>query len=75
MAEENGKMPAARPSQASVTNTLAALADAGLRPVALHVSPDGAFSVELVCSDGSSEFVARSDLRNGEEVLSWDDVK
>ena len=68
-------MPAARPSQASVGNAISALVEAGLKPTALHVAPDGSFRVELIGSDGSSELVAASDVRNDEEVLSWDDVK
>lgn len=41
-------MPAARPSQASVSNAIGAIVAAGLVPAEIRVSPDGAFSIEIV---------------------------
>lgn len=40
-------MPAARPSQASVSNAIGAIVNAGFIPAEIRVSPDGAFRIEI----------------------------
>lgn len=44
---EQFDMPAARPSQASVSNAIGAIVNAGFIPAEIRVSADGAFSIEI----------------------------
>jgi hypothetical protein len=41
-------MAAARPSQASIANVIAALSAAGLRPGAIRVNADGSFEFQIL---------------------------
>lgn len=68
-------MPAARPSQASVNNAVAALVEAGLTPTALQVAPDGSFRVELLGNVIVQELAAVANVGNDEAPPSWDDLK
>jgi len=68
-------MPAARPSQALVTNTAAALVQAGLTPTALQVAPDGSFRFELKENAATQELAAVTNVVNDDEPHSWDDIK
>lgn len=73
-------MPAARPSQASVSNAVAAVVAAGLTPVAIHVKPDGSFQIELAVQGVSIEHPvqAASDPlethRDEDKALAWSDI-
>ena len=68
-------MPAARPSQALVTNTAAALVQAGLTPTALQVTPDGSFRFELLGNAATQELAAVTNVVNDEGPSSWNDAK
>lgn len=68
-------MPAARPSQALVTNTAAALVQAGLTPTALLVAPDGSFRFELKGNAAKQELAAITNAVKDDEPHSWDDIK
>lgn len=67
-------MPAARPSQSAVTNTISALLAAGLTPTAVHVLSDGSFRVEL----GTATFEAQTQMADPDatedRALLWGDV-
>ena len=67
-------MPAARPSQSAVTNTISALLAAGLTPAAVHVLSDGSFRVEL----GISAFEAPAQMAEPDTTedlpLLWSEV-
>jgi hypothetical protein len=68
-------MPAARPSQASVNNAVAALVEACLTPTALQVAPDGSFRVELLENATVQELAAVANVGNDGEPPSWDELK
>ncbi|MBT3139787.1 hypothetical protein KMP95_01540 [Ruegeria litorea] len=65
-------MPAARPSQASIGNTIKAIISSGMTPGAIHVAADGGFRVEI--SFGPANASPANDLTgaNG-NALSWED--
>lgn len=67
-------MPAASPSKASVANVLAALAAAGLRPSAVHVSADGAFRVEVASSETEPANNLQVGAKGPDAILTWSDV-
>ena len=60
-------MPAARPSQASVSKAIGAILNAGLLPAEIIVSPDGAFSIEIVP-------VQRDEAKQAEVVVGRTDA-
>lgn len=68
-------MPAARPSQALVTNTAAALVQAGLTPTALQVAPDGSFRFELLGNAATHELAVATNVVNDEKPYLWNDAK
>lgn len=72
-------MPAAQPSRSSVSNVLGALLAAGLRPGAIRVDADGAFTVEVAGSstEGSAGHGVKTINETGDacegEAPSWED--
>jgi hypothetical protein len=64
-------MPAARPSQATVKNTLDAIKAAGYHPTAVCVGADGSFKVDVV---GYANGLPTGKLPNSGEPLSWDEA-
>jgi hypothetical protein len=66
-------MPAARPSQASVSNAINAVLNAGLLPAQVNVSPDGAFSIgiTLVPRDEAKHEAIAAD--KADAPLTWED--
>lgn len=68
-------MPAARPSQASLSNAVSALIDAGLRPAALQVAPDGSFRIELGCYSNLEALAVPQEIGKDSEALTWDEAK
>lgn len=67
-------MPAARPSQASVSNAASAVVALGLQPSSILVGPDGSFRVEIagVADTGGLDPVAEGG--DNPEPLSWEDA-
>lgn len=66
-------MPAARPSQASIGNTIKAIVACGLTPGAIHVGSDGTFRVEILDASQTST-LSNSRPAANECALSWEDV-
>jgi hypothetical protein len=66
-------MPAARPSQASVSNAINAILNAGLLPAQVNVSPDGAFSIGIApvqCDEVKHAAIAAD---KADAPLKWGD--
>lgn len=66
----NRKMPAARPSQGSISNALKALVIEGLQPSAIHVAADGGFRVEIAVAARSTDAAEPA-----ERSLRWEDLE
>jgi hypothetical protein len=64
-------MPAARPSQASIRNVLAALKAAGQLIAAVDVAVDGSFRVEV----GAAGIAVAKEVRNPDAPMRWEDLK
>lgn len=64
-------MPAARPSQATVRNTLNAIRVAGYRLTSVCVGPDGSFKVDV--ASASDDPVTKRASR-ADDPLSWDEA-
>lgn len=66
-------MPAAKPSQASIGNTIKAIVSSGMTPGAVHVAADGGFRVEI--SYGLENVSPSKDLSaTNENTLDWEEV-
>jgi hypothetical protein len=72
-------MPAARPSQASVSNAIAAVVAAGLSPAAIDVRPDGSFQILLTGHDATPLSPRQPDNSNktpsGPKPLTRNDIQ
>ncbi|SFS41428.1 hypothetical protein SAMN04488040_0245 [Sulfitobacter marinus] len=67
-------MPAARPSQASLSNAISAVITAGLIPGALHVHGDGSFRIEISVSDAIDTKI-RSEEAFSDEPERFEDLR
>ncbi|MBP0483401.1 hypothetical protein [Sagittula salina] len=70
---KSSTMPAAKPSQASIGNTIKAIVAAGLTPGAVHVNADGGFHVDI---HFPAQVVDEADQRKAakEAALDWEAV-
>ncbi|MFW8634401.1 hypothetical protein [Cribrihabitans pelagius] len=66
-------MPAAKPSQASIANTIKAIVAADLIPGAVHVDADGGFHVDIIIADSLVVAADRNPAAN-DAALTWEDV-
>lgn len=70
--KRTNKMPASRPSKSAITNAVSAVTASGLRPIAVHVSADGSFRIDLASGEPQSpESEASNEI---ETPIEWDDV-
>lgn len=68
------EMPAARPSQASVSNAVAAIVELGLQPTSVFVGADGSFRVEIDGSAPVNGIDPIAERGDNLEPLSWEDA-
>lgn len=67
-------MPAARPSQASVSNAVSAVVALGLQPTSIFVGPDGSFRVEIASVADTDGLDPMAEGGFNPEPLSWEDA-
>lgn len=72
-------MPAARPSQASVTNAVVAAVAAGLTPLEMNFRPDGSFQIIFLQAGATAPGLQRpsnDDKAPSEnEPPTWDNIQ
>jgi hypothetical protein len=70
-------MPAARPSQASVTNAVAAAVAAGLTPLEMNFRPDGSFQIIFLQAGATAPGLQRNDEKppSEDEPPTWDNIQ
>lgn len=67
-------MPAARPSQKSLSNVLGALMAAGLTPGTVHVNADGTFRVEVAAATASHQDAGSPPEVENDEPPTWENT-
>lgn len=72
--KEGDRMPAARPSQASVSNAVSAVVALGLQPKSILVGPDGSFRVEIAALADTGGLDPMTEGGDNPEPLSWEDA-